>query len=895
MGSCISIDVSSLIELVYRCCNCLARQANYVRHLEENLDALQIECDELSRMRNDVKRRVDLAEGQQMKRLDQVEGWLEEVQNMESDVGELITDGSKETQQKCLGGCCPKNSKTSLELGKKVAKKLEEVAVLKGKGDFKEVAYKLPLPSGDERPNEPPVGLNSAFNEVWSYIEDEQVGIIGLYGMGGVGKTALLTEINNKLCNTPKRFDVLIWVVVSKNLDPIKVQDDIGKKIGFQDDTWNQKSQDRKAVDIYSVLKEKKFVLLLDDVWKRLELTEVGIPLPVEKNGSKIVFTTRSENVCASMVAHRRIKVECLAWTEAWDLFKKQVGEDTLKLHPEIIALAETVARECDGLPLALITIGRAMAYKRSPQEWNHASQLLQKSAARFSGMEEDVFARLKFSFDNLQSDNVKSCFLYCSLFPEDYMISKETLIKLWICEGFLDEFDDFNGAQNQGHDIIGTLIRACLLEECSADTVKMHDMIRDMALWIYSECGTVKDKVLVQARAGLKKAPEVGKWNGIERMSLMHNKIVELIEIPSCPNLLTLFLNYNCLEKITPGFFQNMNKLRVLDLSWNRYLDELPSEISKLVSLQYLNLSFTNIKEFPVVFKNLVDLKYLNLGSTIEYNMIPEGVLSSFTKLQVLKMHGCRSSDTSAKDDVLSGRLESFVKEMESLEDLSHLGITLKTDSALQRIINSPKLRSCIKNLSLDSFNGSEFLHMSFLEHMTGLHHLEFNECADLRDLIVQNSEIISYPSFHNLCHVSIYTCSNVKELTWLIFAPNLEELVVQDCHRMKEVIRGGRWGESTDGRPYLNVFAKLKTLNLFHLSNLKSIYPNALPFPCLESLTVNYCPNLNKLPLNSDSAQRCRAIIKGDEYWWNGLEWEDEATRIAFLRHFQILKSRT
>ena len=105
----------------------------------------------------------------------------------------------------------------------------------------------------------------------------------------------------------------------------------------------------------------------------------------------------------------------------------------------------------------------------------------------------------MKFSFDHLPNEKVRSCFLYCTLFSEDFVIRKTDLIDYWICEGLLDECNDRNGAQNQGYDIIGTLVYAYLLEK-GGHYVKMHDVIRDMALWMANECNNFEESVLVQA-----------------------------------------------------------------------------------------------------------------------------------------------------------------------------------------------------------------------------------------------------------------------------------------------------------------------------------------------------------------------------------------------------------
>ena len=113
---------------------------------------------------------------------------------------------------------------------------------------------------------------------------------------------------------------------------------------------------------------------------------------------------------------------------------------------------------------------------------------MLKSYPAEFSGMGDQVFPILKFSYDHLDNDTIKSCFLYCSIFPEDHKIWNKCLIDLWIGEGFLDKFADIYEARNQGNKITRSLKLACLLEaDVSRDTCKMHDVIHDIALWLLS------------------------------------------------------------------------------------------------------------------------------------------------------------------------------------------------------------------------------------------------------------------------------------------------------------------------------------------------------------------------------------------------------------------------
>lgn len=73
--------------------------------------------------------------------------------------------------------------------------------------------------------------------------------------------------------------------------------------------------------------------------------------------------------------------------------------------------------------------IGETMSCKSTVQEWRHPIDVLTLSAADFSGMKDEILPILKYSYDSLNGEVVKSCFLYCSLFPEDYLIDKERLV----------------------------------------------------------------------------------------------------------------------------------------------------------------------------------------------------------------------------------------------------------------------------------------------------------------------------------------------------------------------------------------------------------------------------------------------------------------------------------
>ncbi|MBA0748402.1 hypothetical protein Gogos_005226 [Gossypium gossypioides] len=201
-----------------------------------------------------MQREVDPSEQRLLKPFERVQLWLSKAETMITEAEKLNADGPQQMNNLCLGGCASKNCLSSYKFGKKVAKMLKKINDHRSNGAFEKVAESQPAASVVVRPEERPISQESMIEKVWSCIKDKDVGVIGLYGLGGVGKTTLLTQINNKFSTTPNDFDVIIWALVSKHSDVGKIQDRIGGNIGFSDAFWKSKSVDEKAVDIHGVL-----------------------------------------------------------------------------------------------------------------------------------------------------------------------------------------------------------------------------------------------------------------------------------------------------------------------------------------------------------------------------------------------------------------------------------------------------------------------------------------------------------------------------------------------------------------------------------------------------------------------------------------------------------------
>ncbi|KAI3442615.1 uncharacterized protein J3R85_000842, partial [Psidium guajava] len=263
---------SSLLELVKELWGLASKPLGYVSNLKDNVQSLRNETDKLKAKRKDVLARVEFEEGEGgVQRAEEVAYWLDTVQKFLDRVDQVLREAEERDRIKCLSRCLPPNCCV--------------------------VTLPLPPPRALEMPMDKTVGLDiSNLNEVWKWlVEEKQVGVIGLYGTGGVGKTTLMKRINEKLSRANHGFEVVIWVVVSRQANEDSIRDTIRKRLHVRDETWDRWSRDERVNCLWEVLTRKKFVLLIDDVWAMLELSEIGVPHPGLENGSKVIFTTRSK------------------------------------------------------------------------------------------------------------------------------------------------------------------------------------------------------------------------------------------------------------------------------------------------------------------------------------------------------------------------------------------------------------------------------------------------------------------------------------------------------------------------------------------------------------------------------------------------------------------------
>ncbi|KAF8024994.1 hypothetical protein BT93_F1986 [Corymbia citriodora subsp. variegata] len=898
---------NSLLQLVNNLWGLASIPLGYTCNLKDNVISLRNANDNLKAKSGDVLARVEREEeGGDVQRTREVANWLDKVHEFAGGGDQVLREAEERDQIKRLNRCLPWNCWSSYKLGKRVDETLKKARELLPKeGEFGILTSPLPPCPVLEMPMDKTVGLDISFSEVWKWLTDEtQVGMIGLYGIGGVGKTTLMKRIQNDCANNG--FDVVIWVVVSRQVNIDSIRDTIRKRLDIQDERWDRWSQDERVHHLCHVLTQKKFVLLIDDVWRRLDLSNIGVPHPGLKNGSKVVFTTRLKHVCDQMGANKTLEVQCLAAEEALELFEKNFGKSLVDCPQEIRDLAKDIADECKGLPLALVTVGRAMARKDNPSEWRHALTMLRNNPYKLSGMVEEVYHILEFSYNNLNDPTLQACFLYCCLFPEDYLVSTNELIELWIGAGLLEDTNDVYRMRDEGESVLGDLQRACLLEHgynsLGMDCVKMHDVIRDMATWIACDHGQRENKLLVIEKEDDMSAKMISKWGEAEKVSLWGKWIQNIDQTPPmCSKLGSLIVRETYVRLMPRGFFTSMvARLTVLDLSDNRNIELFPEEICNLTSLQYLNLSGTRICELPKEIKNLTRLRWLLLNNTTERILIPTEAIASlslngFSQWKLIDFMVYVPPRIVCEFDHSPLGLvneEEVIEELEHMQHLTDLSINVSKSSSILKIFQSPNLQKCIKRARI--IDCQEDLTRIVINYspigngvFSHLKELYIQNCRVFREMEITHGigQAPNCSCFPNLVAVCVERCG-LSDLSWLVHAPKLCHLVVVDCDSVETIIRDGFAVEKLAAS---GLFSCLEDLVIMNLPNLTSIYDQTLPFPQLELLAINECPRLRKLPVNSNSARGSLRNVLADASWWAKLEWEDDAARANFTAQFE------
>ncbi|TYG71732.1 hypothetical protein ES288_D05G421700v1 [Gossypium darwinii] len=772
----------------------------------------------------------------------------------------------------------------------------------------------LPLPTSEL------VGEEAVRNEIWACLMQEEVSKIGVWGMGGVGKTTIMKHIHNDLLKE-QRFERVIWVTISKEFNVMKVQDNIASALESKEYLDKEEDKLRRAAILSEMLKNAgKHVLILDDAWDKVSLEEVGIPEPSGSNGCKLVLTARSEHVCKYMGC-KVIKVKPLSEEKALILFLNKVGPNIVQ-SPTIMPTLKLVVKECSGLPLTIVVVAGTMKGEDNPRIW------------KVEGVEAEVIERLKFSFDHLKDEKVKYCFLHCALYPEDFGIEKDELIECWIEEGFIDDMGTRQEMKDKGHVILKKLEDNCLLENVWSEEMIMHDAVRDMALSITR----MNPRYMIQAGLQLEELPEKEQWSPDIEKLLKENPIkkISISFFTNMPCLSVLNLSSTKIKSL-PNSISVLKNLTTLLLCYCEELRDLPC-LSMLQELKKLDLSWTNIEEVPEGMDMLIKLRYLGL-QVFTPKEIPAGLLPKLVHLQHLSF------------DVDNEKTSLKAEEMEPLKKLECLTGRFEDIGELNKFISS--MQQSKKNLieyyllvgpyimgrgreKTVTIGEVENWEGELIMHPIEIQLLNIVNCDYLRSLVDDNSSfknaidlkvcgiwgcegiecVVSVSSFASfsaqpfqslevLClrdlpklsalimkDEGIVSCSSMKTLLphWLLpNLQNLEEILVDHCDEIVEILGAETSKVEEKGSDALIKLhlPKLRELSLRRLPNLKSICSKSGVMVCdsLQLIQVaRDCYKLKRIPpfvpLVGNGQPFAYAppslTIRSRTKWWESLEWD-------------------
>ncbi|KAG6534541.1 hypothetical protein ZIOFF_008444 [Zingiber officinale] len=866
-----SISTSCLMDIFNLLKACCSQSCNYIMTYEGTFSSLVSEVGQLKDKSSDVRRDIEAAKRDGLTPRSEVLGWLSSVQHMEDEAKSI--EGKYNQKIKCLCSF-PLNVCSIYPLRNRAEATLATIRELKQSAEFTKLADNQNLIHSIKMPIPKTIGMDKVFEELRCHAKDESLSVIGIHGMGGVGKTALLRRLNNDFLSetSETEVDVVIFLELSIDYKMEELHRSLFNRLGL---TWQDEATHRdRAAKLYRVLRKLNFILLLDNLWEPLNYQVVGIPLPELPSKCKIIFTTRTEDTCSHMGTEKMIKVECLEEEAAWNLFRNSARMDVIDTNVIILVMARALVKECGGLPAALIILAQAMAPKKTLEEWMHALTIMKDTPHQLPGMTNNVFSILKLSYDRLSSDNLRVCASYGALVKQGCWISKHNLRNLWQGEGIIDNVQNLMDADNKTQFLLGILHAASVTVRVHDDYFTMHPMTRAMILWVERECGKKENKWLVLDRELVEEAPVAEKWQAAERISLGGNKISDLPKAPQCPDLIFLDLQFNKLLNTIPnGFFLHMPHLKILDLR-ETPIEELPVSIGNLVQLHFLELSRTRITSLPKEMAALVNLRHLTLSSTTSLRIIPDQLISSLRELQWLNMvdsySGWREGHT------LEGGV-SF-EELESLKRLKVIGITVSTLAALQNLCDSPRLAAFTHWLHIEGCQDLTMFNIPSMdfhaETMPRLARIQLHAMSELEEVVIGNLQPILLP----LQELRLSSLPKAK-LVWRARFPNtLLALKIEDCRAIDRLIKLEGQGNGS-GERVITIFPHLHTMVIRRLPELKSLSDGeqTLNFPSLKTIAVEDCPKLTMLTLVADGLKE----IMCERSWWDQLNWGDERTK--------------
>ncbi|XP_059430129.1 disease resistance protein RPV1-like isoform X2 [Corylus avellana] len=658
---------------------------------------------------------------------------------------------------------------------------------------------------------EHPIGMESRVDDIKDLLNlgTSDVRIVGIYGMGGIGKTTLAKAVYNKICDVFQGNSFLSNLKESSEKHGlVHLQEQLLNDI-FK---TNLKicNVDSGVSIIEKRIQGKKVLVVLDDVDDFENLHKL-----VKKQwfgqGSRIIVTTRDERLLSQLEVDKKYKVEELNHWESlrlfsWHAFKMYNPKgDYSELSIEVVKYA-------GGLPLALVVLGSFLK-GRAIAEWKSELKKLQRTPY------DKIQKILKISFDSLEKTQ-QYIFLDIACFFVG--MDEEDAIKI---------FDGCEFCPTSG---IPTLIQRSLVSIDYQKKLKMHNLIRDMGreivheecpenpgkrsrLWFHEDGLNVLRNHLGSKRVEclILNLPEQLKTEAFRKM-----KILRLLQI----NDVDLMGSYEHLSK------------ELKWLCWHKCpLKSLPQDFH-LKYLVILDMQHSNLEQVWETEKIFNNLKVLNLSNS--KSLIRSLDFSQVPQLEILILKGCTNLK-GLPNFLTTPHLKSMNLEgCTSLVEI-HESIGLQTGLILLNLQGCENLRnlpSSISNLkSLKTLVVSKCFSLAKLPK-------RLENMMALTELYMENTAIKQLPSsfihLSNLETLSFRGCECLIESPKFLRTSRLWTLILEGCTRLVEI------NES------IGFLKRLFRLNLRSCKKLRNLPSSISNLESLEILDLWECYKVEELP---------------------------------------------
>ncbi|KAF8655175.1 hypothetical protein HU200_061315 [Digitaria exilis] len=577
------------------------------------------------------------------------------------------------------------------------------------------------------------VGISGPQEELVKLLMDpgttsrHRVKVISIVGVGGLGKTTLANAVYQQLRG---QFQCHAFVSVSLNPDFRKILSSILRQVTGEDyvaiETWDVMEIINKT---RLFLVDKRYIVILDDIWDKSAWKHIKCALVDNNCGSRIITTSRLLDVAASCCSEfdgSIYNVKPLSHYNSKKLFYERIFGCEDGCHPELKEISENILKKCGGVPLAINTIASLLASKpQTITQWcsvlNSIGTGLDKSPSV-----ENMRKILSISYYGLPS-HLKACLLYLSIFPEDYHILRDQLIRRWIYEGFIPG-DDVGTLYEHGENYFNELINRSMIQpeyidiHCRVLACRVHDMVLDLITSLSCEENFITVVRNIQQstmsmpnkihRLALQSCAsgnaKLKALNLSHLRSLVFPPATKLLPTLPCFPILRLLDLEGCQDigshKIDG--LVNLFHLRCLILK-DTNVTKLPKNIGNLRYLQILDIRNTSIRELPPTIVQLRNLIQLHIDKFVT---LPVG-FGNMNSLQLLSYIGISKSP-------------QFIEKLGHLTELRMLHISI-TDT-WYKSYETPLSNSLCKLEKLDEFCIDARVPVEFLSDLAwSLQHL--------------------------------------------------------------------------------------------------------------------------------------------------------------------------